>query len=238
MALPKKIPAIISNLKRIDNKIICVDLKPLKRVPNFRAGQFLHLSLDQYIPTREWPESRIFSIASAPEIRDEKISVIVSIQGVYTKRIFNECDIGKKIWLKFPYGNFSLSSSSDEIVFIAGGTGITPFLSMIESLFHTNDQTKINLYYGVQKKEHLVGEDIIMQYALKNDQFHSHISIEESIEAEYKHGKLDINSILEETDTKNSVYYLSGPKIMIDNFKHSMIKQSINIKRIITDDWE
>ena len=238
MALPKKIPTLINNLKRIDNKIICIDLKPLKRVPNFRAGQFLHLSLDPYNPTREWPESRVFSIASAPEIRDEKISVIISIQGFYTKRIFNECKIGQKIWLKFPYGKFSLSSSSNEIVFIAGGTGITPFLSMIESLFHTNDQTKISLYYGVQKKEHLVGEDIITQYALINNQFHSHISIEESLEAEHKHGKLDINSIIEETATKNSVYYISGPKTMIDDFKLSLINQSINLERIITDDWE
>jgi len=177
MALPKKVPALIKEIKRIDDKIISIKMNPLKKTPNFKAGQFLHFSLDEYDYTKEWPESRVFSIASAPENRNEEISIIVSKQGRYTQRIFDECEVGKQVWLKFPYGEFTLNLE-EKTVLIAGGTGISPFLSIIDSLRFTEKKNDIVLYYGVQKESHLIGLDTITQYSSYNPDFKENIFIE------------------------------------------------------------
>ena len=237
MALPKKVPALIKKITRIDNKIISIIMNPLKKAPNFKAGQFLHFSLDEYDYTKEWPESRVFSIASAPENRNEEISIIVSKQGRYTQRIFDECEVGKQVWLKFPYGEFTLNLE-EKTVLIAGGTGISPFLSIIDSLRFTEKKNDIVLYYGVQKESHLIGLDTITQYSSYNPDFKENIFIEFEKTKEFRYGNLDLDLIYSELADEKQNFYISGPKNMIDTFTGMLLEKGVNKRNIFIDEWE
>jgi ferredoxin-NADP reductase len=95
-------------------------------LPNFQPGQFLHLALDPFDPAGGfWPESRVFSIASLPT--DPELTIAYAVKGAFTRRMRAEIKTGKELWVKLPYGHFSLSASpGEEIVLVAGGTGIIP----------------------------------------------------------------------------------------------------------------
>ena len=233
MATPKKIKSIIKEINRIDNKIIEIYLQPLKRVPRFKAGQFLHLALDPYDPSKEWPESRVFSIASSPEDRNEIIKIIVSKQGKYTNRIYNECEIGKEVWLKLPYGDFIIDIDQKSVL-IAGGTGITPFLSFLKNTETRQIQNLISLYYGVERKEHLLEQHFLRKLSRE---INIKIFVDQNSDGDVNTGILNIEKIFSETGLDNN-YYISGPKSMINNFSKFLRNKGVQQSRIVTDDWE
>src|SRR6185436_15694325 len=98
----------------------------------FRAGQFLHLALDRYDPTGFWPESRVFSIASAPAERGS-VRITYAVKGRFTGRMEAEAVEGREVWIKLPYGDFFVDERADVALF-AGGTGVTAFTAFLEAI--------------------------------------------------------------------------------------------------------
>ena len=94
MASPSKIQAELVEKIAYSDSVMEYIFKPHGRVPRFKAGQFLHLAIDPYDPSFEWPESRVFSIASS-SLNRNIIRLIISIKGKFTKRIFMELIVCK-----------------------------------------------------------------------------------------------------------------------------------------------
>src|ERR1041385_7707594 len=113
-------------------QVYTVVLKPERPVPRFRAGQFLHLALDPYDPAGFWPESRVFSIASAPASR-EHVTITYAVHGPFTSRMERDLVEGRQVWIKMPYGDFVIDAEGDVVLF-AGGTGMTAFTAFLEDL--------------------------------------------------------------------------------------------------------
>ncbi len=140
-----------------------VTLKPSRQLPNFLPGQFLHLALDPYDPTSGyWPDSRVFSIASTPT--DPEITIAYAVKGAYTKRMYDELVVNKEVWIKLPYGHFSMSAETNEEIFlVAGGTGIAPFVAFLLSEINRPTGVKLALFYGVRNSKLFLFQDIIDQ---------------------------------------------------------------------------
>ena len=64
MAIVKKVQVEISKITKHTDSVCTLVMTPLSKVSDFFPGQFLHLSLDPYLPSSRWPESRVFSIQS------------------------------------------------------------------------------------------------------------------------------------------------------------------------------
>jgi len=242
MTTPVKLPAEVKDIVRHVDGIKSFILKPLKPCPNFRPGQFLHLAIDEYDPSFHWPESRVFSIANSPTRRD-KLRITFSVKGDFTKRMYGDVKIGDILWLKLPYGSFLFPDSEAEIVLIAGGTGITPYVSFLEYAVDNNIYTKINLYYGVRSPEYLIFDSLLNECDKNLNEFISHIFIEgESHKCKLNNvrsGILSIETIIKEkSKNPDSIYYLSGPQQMIDVFRGEMIKSEIKVDNIIIDSWD
>jgi ferredoxin-NADP reductase len=133
---------------------------PQGRVPKFHPGQFLHLALDAYSPDRPWPESRVFSIASATSERTRELAVTISVKGAYTQRIFSTLQEGSECWLKLPYGEF-LFPDDRPLALIAGGVGITPYLSLLKHRLEMRSEQQIHLFYGVRSAEYYLFGDLL-----------------------------------------------------------------------------
>lgn len=118
----------------------------------YSPGQFLHLALDDYDGAGQWAESRCFSMQSSPN--EELLEITFAVKGNFTNRMKNELYENKEVLLKLPYGDiFQRGHNKSNCVFIAGGTGVTPFLS----LFTTNEFNEyINpkIYLGFRSKEY------------------------------------------------------------------------------------
>lgn len=235
MASPAKIRATVVAVDRHVDGVASYRFRPEGRVPKFRAGQFLHLALDDYNSQAQWPESRVFSIASSPAERRSELAITVSVKGRYTQRIFDELGVGSQCWLKLPYGSF-LFPAGEELVLVAGGVGITPYLSLFKQMLAEQSGQRVCLYYGVRAKEYYLFGELLESCRRELPNFKLVVySVEEMENARI--GILDIEAIAEES-SPSSLFYLSGPPQMISNFKAALLDGSVGEDRILIDDWE
>ncbi|MFA5687660.1 MAG: FAD-dependent oxidoreductase [Kiritimatiellales bacterium] len=235
MASPVKIKATVADVEKHTGSVVSYRFIPQGRVPKFHAGQFLHLALDEYRPDSQWPESRVFSIASAPSERHEELAVTVSVKGRFTERIFQTLGKGSDCWLKLPYGEF-LFPPDRHLVLIAGGVGITPYLSLLKQMLEKKSEQAVRLCYGVRSAEnHLFGE-LIERCETELPSFEKEVWCEDGSVSGEK-GILDIDAI-HAAAPDGSIFYLSGPPAMISAFKNRLLDLGTDAGRIRTDDWE
>jgi hypothetical protein len=121
-------------------------LEAIEKRPTFLAGQYLTVRLPDIGPA----EGKAYSISSAPHEAGVRLSI---------KRIgkFSEALLARKpgdeLVTSAPYG-FFYPEATDQmaLVFVAGGIGITPCLSIIKDLLHRGDQRPFTLHYSNQTK--------------------------------------------------------------------------------------
>lgn len=91
----------------------------------FRAGQWLSLKL----PTSEGPESKIFTICSAPG--DAYLEIATRLSGSAFKRALDALVVGEAVSVAGPGGRLVLADDIDQVVFLVGGVGVTPARSIL-----------------------------------------------------------------------------------------------------------
>jgi len=236
MAAPKKLSATVVGITRHSESVIEYVFKPDGRIPSFKPGQFLHLAIDPYDPSQNWPESRVFSIANAPE--SEIIRIVISVKGKFTARMASELMEGSVVWLKFPYGNFTFENSGNRLVLVAGGTGISPYISFLEHCIAKNDDPVISLFYGVREERLIIFEPILMRCMESLPHFKYRTYCEKPFQTILNgmQGIIDISQIVNE-DRSNSDFYLSGPPLMIENIKLNLLEHQVLPERIFIDEW-
>lgn len=248
MANPIKTKAKVVDVTHHGNRVYSVRMEPYSKIPRIRPGQFLHLTVDDFDPTGGfWPESRVFSIASAPGA--PVLEIIYSVKGRYTEKMETVLAVGREIWLKLPYGSFIIDSENNEgssVVLIAGGTGISPFLPFLEQLRPENSvQKNVRLYYGV-RNETLIMARPLLEFCSSNGLLEANLFIEDDGPKSsnqqgisLRRGRLDIEYIHSEcVNLPQPTYYISGPPVMIDVFKESLAAYGVDQKRIKIDEWE
>jgi len=242
MAAPLKIKARIEKIIKHKDGITFFKLAPEKKC-RFRPGQFLHLALDEYDPSFNWPESRVFSIANSP-FRSDFIDILVSPKGNFTKRMVKELKVNDEVWIKLPYGIFNFDDAiNSDCILIAGGTGISPFISFLESVIDAHPHfNSLNLFYGIRDKELIIFNDLLEECSKTVAGFEHTIFVENYTDKNEKNifkGILPVKEIVKTTiNYKKPVYYLSGPKAMINAFDKELNKNNILQENIIYDNWE
>jgi NAD(P)H-flavin reductase len=224
--LVKKYLAEIISISNPFVGIYTLECKSLSGYFKYSPGQFLHLAMDEeYDGTGQWPESRCFSMQSNPDA--ELIKITYSVKGNFTKLMENSLKSGSKVWLKLPYGDlFSQEHNKINTVFIAGGTGITPFLSLFtHDSFNNYIYPKI--YLGFRSTEFNIYQNELRNVKSKSI----------SIFYENQNGKLNIREIFEENGPSSS-YFISGPPSMIRMFRGFLLDAGVLAINILTDDWE
>lgn len=225
----KKYPSEVVTIRNQIEGIFTIEFASLKGVYKFYPGQFLHLALDEYDPSSNWPESRCFSMQTPPD--SDKLKITFAIKGEFTKKMADTLQTGSRVTLKLPYGDlFTQLHDKAKSVFVAGGTGITPFLSLFaHSSFETYNHPK--LYAGFRSKEmNIYGDELKIANSINPELNISAIYEDES-------GILNIKNILDECGIE-STYFISGPPAMIKDFKDYLSYNGVTQDRIKTDDWE
>jgi ferredoxin-NADP reductase len=235
MATPVKIKATVHQVIKHTDSVVSYRLTPQGRVPRFHAGQFLHLALDDYSPDRQWPESRVFSIASSPAERAQRLDVTISVKGRFTQRIYDALEKGAACWLKLPYGEF-LFPADRHLVLIAGGVGITPFLSLLKQMLDERSGQTVALGYGVRSAEYYLFGDLISRCDAELPGFSKTVYSEDGSVPGHK-GMLDIAAIYAAAPA-GALFYLSGPPAMISAFKTRLLDLGVESENIRVDDWE
>ncbi len=243
MAAIRKTPVTVAEIINYSENVRLYRLEPHKKSLNYKAGEFLHLAMDEYDPSFSWPESRVFSLANSPT-RPELIDVLVSKKGVFTTAMFENIKIGDELWIKLPFGVFNFDESlNHNTVLIAGGTGISPYISFLQYAIDKDLDASINLNFGVRDSNLIIIEELLKEAKTKLANFSYNLYVEnltDNIEGlELKKGRLPVKQIIRESlKLENPIFYLSGPPAMISAFDVELKNQKVRSKQIKYDKWE
>lgn len=226
--LAKKYNSTLISINNPFEGIYTLEFESNGRPYKFLPGQFLHIAIDQnYDGSGQWPESRCFSMQSSSDAKTIKITY--AVKGSFTKEMEESIKLNSEVWLKLPYGDlFQQNHSKNNTVFISGGTGITPFLSLFN---HSSfkEYNNPHIYLGFRNEKFHIYHDELASIQNENPNL--------KIFFENKDGILDIEKIFEENGVTSN-YFISGPPIMIKSFKQSLIAKGVAVDNILTDDWE
>ena len=204
------------------------DGKPL---PPFLPGQYLTFQLR--IPGQPKPIIRCYSLSDSPNNPDYyRVSIKKvppprdqpdkppGLSSTYFNDMLQEDDI---LDIKAPSGQFFLDMTSERpIVFVGGGIGLTPVLSMLTALTESGIRREVWFFLGVRNgEEHLMKEQLeALNQANENLHLHVCYSVPQKGDEkgrDYQHsGHVSVDLFKELLPSNNYTFYICGPPPMME----------------------
>jgi len=194
-------------------------------LPPFQAGQYINIfTVIEGVRT-----SRPYSISSSPKQRAYyEVTVDRIEKGFVSDYFLDKVKVGDEFEANGPAGEFHFNPvfHYDKSVFIAGGSGITPFNSMIKEILESGAKREIHLIYGCRDEEVAIFHKELEEMARNHDNFKYNLVLSESDkECNFRKGFIDAKCIKELVGVLDDcTYYLCGPEIMIE-FVTSALKE-------------
>ncbi|MBQ3429342.1 MAG: 2Fe-2S iron-sulfur cluster binding domain-containing protein [Mogibacterium sp.] len=198
----------------------------------FRAGQYLSLKLK----IGESAVSRPYSISSSPK---DALNGVVSVtvrsnpDGFAAGYMLDEFKEGDEVLSSGPQGNFYYEELRDpkHIVALAGGSGITPFLSMAQAIAEGTEDFDLTILFGSRTREQILFRNELDWIALKCDKVHVvHVLSDEEAEG-FEHGFITADLIKKYAKEPYSVF-VCGPEAMYRFLKGELDKLGLPKKNI------
>jgi ferredoxin-NADP reductase len=206
-------------------------LKPNKRWKGFKEGQYVQLGFK----INGILYHRIFSISSNQQLFKTEGLIRVTIQrqhmGKVTNHVFDGLQLNTFIQFSEAMGNFTLENETkDNILFIAGGVGITPILSMLSGQLNTKSQYTL-MYYASKDKIHLFKEEL-------NNFTKTHKNLKIHLMDTDQEGFLSKEHLQDVCpDFKNRLIYLCGPQAMDNHVKSVLSKEGFEPENLFTESF-
>lgn len=214
----KYVPYTVEAVKHPNASTTEVTLRAKKEpIKKQRAGQFLFV---RFPSDRALNESHPFTISSAP--REDVLRVTIKASGDFTRELFSRINAGMEAVVEGAYGMFDYKNGRTNQIWIAGGIGLTPFLSFIRDMDGSLTQN-IDFYYTVRHPEEALFVDEIQHGVNQNP------CLRAFIRYSAKDGSLTIEEIAKNANGKLSEHdiYLCGPLPMIQAFEKKFISLGV-----------
>jgi benzoate/toluate 1,2-dioxygenase reductase subunit len=177
--------------------------------PAFLPGQYVNID----VPGSG--QNRSYSFSSAPG--EKRIGFLIKkIPGGVMSTWLERAEVGTKLELTGPLGSFYLREVQRPLLFLAGGTGLAPFLSMLEVLARTNPEQKVHLIYGVTRDLDLVLDDHIEAYATRLPNFTFSTVVADAASSHARKGWVTQHMSEDVLNGGDVDVYLCGPPPMVD----------------------
>lgn len=185
-------------------------------LPPFRPGQYVNLFVDvDGVLT-----SRPYSISSPPGADFLELTVRDKPGGFVAPYLLNEVQVGDELETTGPAGSFYYEPLIDgrDLVFLAGGSGITPFMSILRDAVQHERSLNIHLLYGSRVPEDVIFHEELTELSTQQANLHYSLVISEPPpDYEGLSGFLRPDIILEQVgDPSGKTFYICGPNLMYD----------------------
>ena len=201
--------ATVSKVEQHNDAAVVLELDVDAAAPVFLPGQYVNIDVPG------GAQHRSYSFSSAPG--ESRIRFLIKkIPGGVMSTWLESAHPGNKVELTGPLGSFYLRAVERPLLFLAGGTGLAPFLSMLEVLARANSQQKVHLIYGVTRDLDLVQVDAIDAYTAKLRNFSYATVVADADSAHPRKGWVTQHVPAEALNDGNVDVYLCGPPPMVD----------------------
>jgi len=222
----------VDNIKWETGDTYTLNIRQERKI-KFKAGQFCFLRLNKNKLHARHP----FTIASSPD--EQMLRFTIKNTGRFTETA-SKLQVGEEVLIDGPFGIFTERDSENDLVFIAGGVGITPFISMIRDHLFKNKKQNIFLLYCSKTKKDIIFEkelDSINEswleivYILNQDNI---LKSENNFEYGYI-TKTIVQKYIKNPDS--SSFYICGPTAMKSATKKILNDLRIPEKNIHTENF-
>ena len=201
-------------------------------LPPFQAGQYINVFVD----VGGIRTSRPYSIASSPtQTGYYEITVRKVEDGFVSNYLLDKLKPGDKLSASSPAGTFHYNPlmHGDSLAFIAGGSGITPFMSMIREAADKNLKRRMHLLYGCKDEKDIIYHSELNRISAAHSNITWDLIVSEP-SASYKGLKGFINTALirERLGNLEKMFFLCGPEAMYKFCQPELDKLSIPARKI------
>ena len=225
----RKYRFVINNVVDLGGGIVRLYLSPTKKVFNYRPGQFVFMRLLHVSGmSREWHPYSISSCQSA----GEGLELSIKALGDYTAKLAM-VEPGAIAELEGAYGKFTYTNYANrDQVWVAGGIGITPFLSMVKELPATG--YRVYLFYSVKTRSEVIDWQLLYGTMLaKNNSLRVIPFI-----ADEQPALMSVDYIEQVCgDITGRDFYLCGPPPMMSALKRQLKTRGISSTSIHSEEF-
>jgi ring-1,2-phenylacetyl-CoA epoxidase subunit PaaE len=205
----------------------------------FKAGQ--HLTLKAAINGEE--VRRNYSLCTAPADQDWMVTVKRIAGGLFSNWVGDNLKAGDTLEVMPPHGSFTTEFSPTakrHIVGIAGGSGITPVLSLLRTTLKEEPESRFTLLYGNRDSSSIIFLD---ELASLKDRYLDRLSLHHFLAEE--EGDIDLfNGMLDRARCEQAIaalvgdpasvdaWFICGPGPMMDAAEGALLDQSVEKERI------
>jgi len=230
--------AVIVNKKEIAKGTLMVELEVLGDKVDFKPGQFFMLELINPPYNDEKGSKRYFSIVNSPSEKDVLI-IATRLSDSAFKKSLNEIRVGTEVSVDNITGTFTLpSSTKNPLVFIAGGVGITPFMSMLRFVNEKKFDYKITLIYSNRDKGSTAFFDELQSIGKKARNVKVVFTMTQNPNWKGETRMIDAQLIKDYfPDPNNNTYMIAGSPPMVNSVVNSLKEAGVEEENIIIENF-
>lgn len=207
----------------------------------FRAGQYVDVTLINPPETDSQGSIRTFSIASAPH--ENELLVATRMRNSAFKRVLATLPLDTQLKLDAPMGSFTLhKNAAKAAVFLAGGIGITPFLSILRQADKEKLPHLLYLFYSNRRPEDAAFLKDLEDLTRSNARFVFVPSMSEmeksKLEWKGERGFINREMLMQHfCDLSGPIYYIAGPPAMVAAMRQMLTKAGVDEDDIRTEEF-
>ena len=204
---------------------------------SFDAGMFIMLAYKN--PQTGEEIARAFSLASKPD--DETLDFAISmIHGRFTSKL-DTAQVGDVYYVSGPHGQFKYDPNQNKkVLFVAGGTGLAPFLSMLRLIEEKKLDTDIKLLYSMRFSTETICKEELEGYkkCLKFEMTRSVTREQDVAGWDGEYGHIDAAMISRHVaDPKERTCYVCGPLKFTKAIEAALVELGVDKANIKADVW-
>jgi len=202
-------------------------LKPVDGGFDYKPGQFAFVE----VQGKGWNEPHPFTISSAPS--ENSLRFTIKVLGDWTRQVREELTPGTEVLVRGPYGRFDPAKSGTKQIWLAGGIGLTPFLSSMRAM-QPGDPRQIHLVYAAREEKDAIFLDELKARAAEL----GNVTLVPLFSNEGNFARVDMmqQKLPDPLDTYE--YFLCGPKPMIDGLVKDLQKAGVPRSKLHTEAFE
>ena len=202
----------------------------------FLPGQWVELSIE----VDGAPHTAGYSITTSPIHAGEiELAIKASTRHPVARWVHTQAQVGDRVRLSQGQGPFVyLPEMSDNVVLIGGGVGITPLLSIFRHVRDAHLPTQAHLVYSVSDSREILFRDELETAARSHDNLHLSITVTQPDPAWHGlTGRIDPVKLHALDVPDDTLYYLCGPKGMVEDMGSLLHDLGVPMSRIIFEKW-
>ncbi len=181
-----------------------------------------------------------YSITTSPEHAGEiELAIKASTRHALSRWVHERARVGDRVRVTQGQGPFVyLPEMSDNVVLIGGGVGVTPLLSIFRHVRDARLSTQVHLVYSVSDSQEILFRDELEAAVRTHDNLHVSITVTQPDEKWHGlTGRVDPVKLHALDVPDDTLYYLCGPKGMVEDMSTLLHGLGVPMNRIIFEKW-